>query len=130
MNTKDMVDVDGERYLVDVVVSHPLAASHRHRASTATLAVAAQAAKDKHRKHGSQAEARRCRFVAFSLESFGGWHLEAADFVRSIISHCSRRQHIKWAPREIVKGVHGLIAMALCRGNARAVRACARGDLV
>ena len=126
-----LVDTDGERFLVDVVISHPLAPSHRHRAAGGSLTVAAQAAKDKHRKHGRQAEERGCDFVAFSLESFGGWHVEAADFVRtSIISHCSQRQHIKWAPREVVKGVHGLIAMTIVRGNARAIRACARGDLV
>jgi hypothetical protein len=125
-----LVDIDGVRTLVDIVISHPLAPSHRHRASTAPLAVATQAAKDKHRKHGDQARTRGCQFVAFSLESFGGWHVEAADFIRSMIASCSRRQHIKWAPREVVKGIHGILAMSVCRGNARAVRACARGALV
>jgi hypothetical protein len=119
-----------ERTLVDVVISHPLAASHRSRAATASLAVAVQAAKDKHRKHGAQAEERRCDLVAFSLETFGGWHLEAADFLRSVIARCSQQQDVKWAPTEVVKGVHGLIAMAIVRGNARAIRACSRGDLV
>jgi hypothetical protein len=118
----------GERTLVDVVVSHPLAPSHRHRAAAAPLAVAEFAAKEKHRKHGPQAEERRCDLVAFSLETLGGWHVEAADFVRAVIARCSQHQDVKWAPTEVVKGVHGLIAMAIVRGNARAIRACARGD--
>ena len=119
-----------ERTLVDIVVSHPLAVSHVHRAAGASLAVAEYAAKEKHRKHGPQAEERRCDLVAFSLETFGGWTAEAADFVRSVISRCSQHQSVKWAPSEVVKGVYGLIAMAIVRGNARAIRACARGEPV
>ncbi len=119
-----------ERTLVDVVVSHPLAASHRPRAVTASLAVADYAAKEKHRKHGPQAEERQCDLVAFALETFGGWHAEAADFVRSVMSRGSKQQHVKWAPAEVVKRVYGLIATAIVRGNARTIRVCARGDPV
>ena len=119
------VELEGERYNVDVVISHPMAASHAYEAECGSLAVAQKAAAAKHAKHAADAKAAGAEFVAFSLESTGGWTMEASRFVSTVLKQ-TKAMNARWCPREVVKGLHGVIAMAVVRDNARAVRDCAR----
>jgi hypothetical protein len=71
--------------LADVVVSHPLAPSHRRRAATGgPNAVAVARARKKHKKYDNIAARHGATFFAFATETSGGLVPEAMELLERI----------------------------------------------
>ena len=119
------ISLGPKRYLVDVVISHPLCSTHVAHAARSgrPLAVAEQAAREKRRKHEGEIKDKGATFVPFSLESFGGMGADAAAFIKQLIGE-AKLLNYRWAPRETVYGIIPAVSAAVQRGNARAVHAC------
>ena len=93
--------------------------------SRARLAVAEQAEKAKTTYHSATTLAARPRatFVPFVLETFGGIAKQACGFIKEVLKLAGDLAYV-WAPKELVYGLPQAIAIALQRGNAKAVADC------
>ena len=119
------VTLGAMRILVDVTVRHPCAQSRVAVGSRARLAVADQAEKAKTTHHAATTLAARPRatFVPFVLETFGGIGKQACGFIKEVLKLAGDLAYV-WAPKELVYGLPQAIAIALQRGNAKAVADC------
>ena len=122
-----MDELDAPRFLVDVTVRHPCSKSRVAVGSRARLAVAEQAEKAKTAYHSDATRAPAARpkatFVAFVLETFGGIGKQACAFVKQVLQLAGDLAYV-WAPKELVYGLPQALAVALQRGNAKAVMDC------
>jgi hypothetical protein len=118
------ISLGPKRYLVDVVISHPLCSTHVAHAARSgrPLAVAEQAAREKRRKHEGEIKDKGATFVPFLLEIFGGMGRDAAAFIKQLIGE-AKLLNYRWAPRETVYGIIPAVSAAVQRGNARALHA-------
>ena len=116
-----------QRFLVDVTVRHPAAASNAARGATAALAVAEHAQRKKTAHHTDVTRATRppAVFVPFVLETFGGFGLQASAFIKTVARATARLAYM-WAPTEIVHGLPAAVAITLQRANAKACSDCLR----
>ena len=104
---------------------HPCALSRVPVGSRAHLAVCEQAEREKTTKHAATTRAARPKavFVPFAVETFGGIGKEACAFVKQVLKLAGDLAYV-WAPRELVFGLPQAIAIAIQRGNAKAVSEC------
>lgn len=130
---------------IDYTIVHPTAASHvRTAASSEPLATAQQAKKRKLQHHSSattdssapasytqmdeadainQQQGDECtRVIAFVAETYGGLHEDAREVIRDI-SIAAQHHLVTFTRSEIVSGLHASVAVAIQRGNARAILA-------
>lgn len=118
------VTLGEKRYLVDVTIRHPAAPSRARRGARGSLAVAAEAEREKTDYHREvTAAARGTQFVPFAVETFGGLGPQAAQFVKTV-SAVTAQLAYTWAPHEVVAGLPAAVAVAVQRFNTRACLAC------
>lgn len=106
-----------EQCLVDVVVSHPTAPSHRHAAAKGALQVARGAEARKAEQYRNGAEVAGYQFLAFSVETFGGIGEEARAVVDFICTHAAQDVMSPWDPEDIRRYLYQSIATAIAVGN-------------
>ena len=119
------VTLGAARYLVDVTVRHPCALSRVAVGSRSRLAVAEQAEKEKTSYHAASTSAARPKavFVPFVIETFGGVGKQASAFIKQVLKLAGDLAYV-WAPKELVYGLPQAVAVAVQRGNAKAVCEC------
>ena len=109
--------VGPRRFLVDVSVVNPAAASYALKASTERLSAAAARETVKERKYESMAAEAKAEFFPFVVESVGGFGEKATAFVEQLVK-ATIDSHSAWCPHEVVYGIHRVVAIAVQRGNA------------
>jgi len=127
-NGKDIVpDLDVQlgpsRYIIDVTIRDPTAPSHVTKGAQQSLAVAAEAEKEKrdyYRQHLQQLKPK-ATFVPFVVEAHGGLGIEASKFIDNLISQAAALSTV-WQPSEFVNSVYWSIACAVQRSNASIMR--------
>ena len=81
-----------------------------------------------HRAYDRLAESIGATFVAFAVESSGGFGAETLKFAKELIALVKN----VWAPHEVVQGIYRSIAIAVANGNADILeanlRACTAWD--
>lgn len=119
------VTLGASRYLVDVTIRHPCAQSHVAMGGRSRLAVAEQAEKAKSTYHAATTSAARPKavFVPFVVETFGGVGKQACAFIKQVLRLAGDLAYV-WAPKELVYGLPQAVAVAVQRGNAKAVAEC------
>jgi len=73
------------RFLVDGSITHPAAPSYRHAAAFTRLHATLARESRKSKKYDSLAKKEDCKFVAFVMESFGGFDVHAKQFLDELI---------------------------------------------
>ena len=107
---------DGQVTVLDIVVSHPAAASYVQRASKETGATALQAEQTKHRSFEQRVGGGGYDFVPVSIESYGRLGRETARLLSKIGDVAATRGRV---PKAVfVRAAHQRISCALARGNA------------
>jgi hypothetical protein len=109
---------DGSVVVIDVVVTHPAAASYADAASKRNGWAAARAEAEKRREFEAMGVGGGYEFVPFAVESFGRLGVAASRFLSGLgdlaaaDGRVSKAQFVRNAKREL--------SVALCRGNALA----------
>ena len=103
-----------KRYLLDVSVTCPSAASYCGQASQKMCSAADKRAKEKQDKYAALCKDSRCEFAPFVMESYGAMHKEAEKFLHMLSenyeSPTERAEYMAYARKRI--------AFALQIGNA------------
>jgi hypothetical protein len=116
----DLIDVSN-RTLVDAVVVHPTAPSHRALGSKGLFEVAREAIDRKHRKYQQMTSYQKAKFKAFACETYGGITNQAKSVVNQIASAAEKNGSP--IPRNVmINEMLDEIAMNIQRGNARMIR--------
>ena len=113
-----LVHLGCTRYLIDNVISHPLAPSHLARAQR-SLGTAAYAETRKRRAYGQLCAGIGASFVPFSCESFGAIGECASTFIKALCTHAA--QFSPWTHAAFYRAVSFSIGVAIQQGNARIV---------
>jgi hypothetical protein len=105
--------------------------SHIDAGSRGVEKVLEQAEREKHRAYDRLAESMGATFVAFAVESTGGFGAEALKFMKELIALGAKVRNV-WAPYDVVNGIYRSVAIAVANGNADIVeanlRACRAWD--
>jgi hypothetical protein len=111
----------GELLLCDVSIVQPSAPTHTNKGQQ-RLAVAEQAAVEKHRQYDRMAEQEGADFVPVIMEAFGGIHDAAVAFFRRLASLAEHDKYdsCPWNRREALIGITSAVAIAIQKGNLRA----------
>jgi len=125
------IELAGSTYTWDCTVRRATCPSHVDEASKGIEKVLEQAEREKHRTYDRQAESIGATFVAFAVESTGGFGAEALKFVKDLIALGAKVRNV-WAPRQVVQGIYRSVAIAVANGNADILeanlRACRAWD--
>ena len=113
-----LVHLGCTRYLIDNVISHPLAPSHVARAQR-SLGTAAYAETRKRRAYGQLCAGIGASFMPFSCESFGAIGECASTFIKALCTHAA--QFSPWTHAAFYRAVSFSIGVAIQQGNARIV---------
>jgi hypothetical protein len=111
-----IVFVGSRRYLVDVVVVHSSAPSHRVLGASGKLKVADRAADIKRGKYNDMAAAQGMELIPFAVETYGGFSKDASAFIQGIIKSVKHDHRV--VSTEELYGIRPAIAIAIQRGNA------------
>ena len=122
-----LVHLGCTRYLIDTVISHPLAPSHVARAQR-PLGTAAYAETRKRRAYGRLAAEFGADFVPFSCESFGAMGNCASTFIKALCTHAA--QFSPWTHAAFYRAMSFSIGVAIQQGNARIVAHSVRRAIV
>ncbi len=112
-----LIELGGQYIAWDVTVRRACCPSHVDVASKGIEKVLEQAEREKHRAYDRLAESIGATFVAFAVESTGGFGAEALKFVKELIALGAKVKNV-WAPHEVVQGIYRSIAIAVANGNA------------
>jgi hypothetical protein len=103
--------------ITDVVIPHPLAPSHLHRASNRAAATAELAASRKVKKYAQVSQTQHASFIPFAVESTGGMSVGARELLQQIA--LASNDHLRLDPEQArVGAMQGAVAIAIQRGNA------------
>ena len=108
--------IAGLRFISDVSIVNPLAASHLSSAQS-MMEAAEKRAKSKAEKFADLNQFGK--FFPMVVETTGGMHKDFAVAIKEII-RASMRSGL-WAPRDVVHGIRASVAVAVQRGNASMV---------
>ena len=112
-----IIELGGQYIAWDGTVRRACCPSHVDVASKGIEKVLEQAEREKHRAYDRLAESIGATFVAFAVESTGGFGAEALKFVKELIALGAKVKNV-WAPHEVVQGIYRSIAIAVANGNA------------
>ena len=113
----DLLLVGTSAVLVDVTVSHPLAATFVERAAEVNNHVAEQRARDKHAKYDALAKQELVDFKAYSADAFGAVSNDARDLVRWMATEACAFGAASYS--DFVSDAIACLSFALQTGNAR-----------
>ena len=117
--------------LVDVVLSHPTAASHIdvYNRSVVAGAVAAKAESGKRGRYADQVQGKGLAFAAFGVETYGAWGPSAVAVLGQLKAHAraaggleDTRQQYGWCAPQVTEAARQTVAVARMRGIASALR--------
>ncbi|MDR5730279.1 MAG: reverse transcriptase domain-containing protein [Terriglobia bacterium] len=113
----------GSRYLIDVSIADPTCPSHVNKGAKEPLAVAAEVERKKHDIYRDLANQIRPKpvVVPFVIESYGGFGVEATEFVKRLITQAATMASV-WQPAEFVHSIFWSISCAVQRWNSRIMR--------
>jgi hypothetical protein len=105
---------------VDVSITHPTARSYVASAAQGPLRRAAAVVVQKHLKYDAIAAAlQHTQFVAFVLESYGGWSSEALTFLKLLVKNANLADPA-YTSDDLYWELRTTVSVALQRWNARA----------
>jgi hypothetical protein len=105
----------GRVVVLDCVVTHPAAASHRRAAARAFGAAAAKAAQGKVTAFRSHQGACDYEFVPLAVESYGRLGVDAARFLSQLGDIAAEDGRV--SKERFVRSARQELSVALCRGN-------------
>jgi hypothetical protein len=109
--------LNGQQYLIDVTIRHPLSQKYLLKSSRNQLHAAMVGEQEKIVKYSSMAAAQKAKFKPFSVETYGGLGKSARGIYRLI--QASARDHMMmWPYQQVVEEMRGAVAIAIQRGNA------------
>jgi hypothetical protein len=109
-------------YHIDVRVTHPTSRSYVEVACQGSLRAANVAAQEKKRQYGAMASAEGAEFVPFIVETYGGFGVDARDFMSELAKFASLTSQV-WSASETRHLVRTEIHRALFEGNLRVANA-------
>jgi hypothetical protein len=110
-------ELGNKRLMIDFTVVRPDSATHFAHGLSETLQVAKRAEAEKRKKYELLAEQEGCEFLAFAVETYGGWGPDACEVVKRLLKHTSHAQSV-WAPKDLVYNLERTIAVAIQKRNA------------
>lgn len=107
----------------DVTIRHSTAPSRAALGASSSLAVAKQAEAEKIHKYTAEAQASGAVFNPFAIETHGGWGPKAIQLAAKISGWAVAGEAAgsPWSAAEIRRNLRESVAIAVQRGNARAV---------
>ena len=108
--------IDGRKMAFDISVVSPTQDAILHRAADSAAAAIEMRKSTKYRAHFDNCRAEGITFQPLVVETFGGWDLEAAKFLKDIARLDARR----WGKNDAIEIKHFFqrLSVALQRGNA------------
>jgi hypothetical protein len=108
--------LEGELCWVDCTVRRACAPSHVRVSSKSLKQFMDEAAAEKHRHYDDMATKAGATFVAFVVESNGGFGDEALQHLKKMIQAAQRQSYV-WAPAQAINTVYRAIAARLAIDN-------------
>ena len=108
--------IDGRKMAFDISVVSPTQDAILHRAADSAAAAIEMRKSTKYRAHFDNCRAEGITFQPLVVETFGGWDLDAAKFLKDIARLDARR----WGKNDAIEIKHFFqrLSVALQRGNA------------
>jgi hypothetical protein len=106
----DLIIEANRKWVVDVTVAYPLAASHVHESAKSDANAAKKLEKGKDAKHKEASRLQGGIFMPFAVETFGRWGPKALTFVQEIAASKKHATRIRES-----------VATAIQRANAEMI---------
>jgi len=103
------------RFLVDASVTHPAAPSYRKSSALSKLHAAKDREARKNTKYRQLAAEEDCKFVAFVLESYGGFGKQAKEFMGELVRQA--KEHSPPSVTNFRDYAHRALSVCLLNGN-------------